>query len=295
MRKLKITADEFAERVSKATNGRISIVKESYSGTHHKVTAYCNVHKIYFEVKEAKFLYAKKKAANCPECYKEQIRKQNEAKIIPFSEMLQRFKEAYGEKFSYDESSYHGRKELMKVHCNDCGEDFEITPEHHLKYNNGGCPNCHNTKTVKCSICGKEIQVDRHCGENVVCEDCKNKQLYTKNNNLSKRFVKCKLCGQIHKRNEKCPNEICNLFHTPRSLRILIPFGFDVKTIGTLSYIDEFKKASKILLYEYFINKLSAREIFEKYKCSKYISSEWFIRHFIKNKLKHNLRSMSEA
>lgn len=52
----RVTADEFADRVSKFTNGRISIVKETYTGTHNRVTAYCNVHKIYFEVKEAKYL-----------------------------------------------------------------------------------------------------------------------------------------------------------------------------------------------------------------------------------------------
>ena len=63
----------------------------------------------------------------------------------------------------------------MKVHCNDCGSDFEITPIHHLKYNNGGCPNCHKYKIIKCSICGRDCIVDRHCGDNIkiLCDDCK--------------------------------------------------------------------------------------------------------------------------
>lgn len=63
------------------------------------------------------------------------------------------------------------------MHCNDCGADFEITPAHHLKYNNGGCPNCHLTKIVKCSKCGKDIVVDRRSptNANYVCEDCINK------------------------------------------------------------------------------------------------------------------------
>ena len=49
MRKPKISADEFAERVNKAYDGRISVVKETYTGTRHQVTAYCNIHKIYFQ------------------------------------------------------------------------------------------------------------------------------------------------------------------------------------------------------------------------------------------------------
>ena len=69
MRNPKISADEFAERVKEAYDGRISVVKETYTGTRYQVTAYCNIHKIYFEVNLAKNLYKKK--CNCPECSKE--------------------------------------------------------------------------------------------------------------------------------------------------------------------------------------------------------------------------------
>jgi hypothetical protein len=48
--KLRITFEEFSARVYKATNGRITIIKETYTGVRNKVTAYCNVHKIFFEV-----------------------------------------------------------------------------------------------------------------------------------------------------------------------------------------------------------------------------------------------------
>ena len=69
MRKPKISADEFAERVNKAYDGRISVVKETYTGTRYQVTAYCNVHKIYFEVKEARSLT--RHFVECPTCLKE--------------------------------------------------------------------------------------------------------------------------------------------------------------------------------------------------------------------------------
>ena len=48
-----------------------------------------------------------------------------------------------------------GTKEEMTIHCNDCGETFKLSPVHHLKYNNGGCPICRLTKIVKCIECGK--------------------------------------------------------------------------------------------------------------------------------------------
>ena len=256
MRKISITADEFAERVSKATNGRISIVKESYTGTRHKVTAYCNVHKIYFEVKYAYKL--ENGAINCPECSKEQIQKRNEEKIIPFSEMLLRFKEAYGEKFSYDASSYCGRKKLMKVHCNDCGEDFEITPEHHLKYNNGGCPNCHKTKIVKCSKCGKDIIVDRRSPINAkyICNEC-----YNKSKEKKKIIKKCKICGR-ELINGKCQNQFCNEHYKSKIFKILIDyFGFDETKLGTINAEKEFERIRNILYDMYWKQHMSSTEI----------------------------------
>ena len=112
--------------------------------------------------------------------------------------MLERFRKLYGDKFSYDASTYCGLKKKMKVHCNDCGEDFEITPEHHLKYNNGGCPKCHLTRIVRCEKCGKEIIVNRHVSLNIkmLCDECKKYKICnhkTKNNkNCLKR---CPFCG----------------------------------------------------------------------------------------------------
>ena len=266
MRKLSITADEFAERVSKATNGRISIVKESYTGTQHKVTAYCNVHKIYFNVNVARNLY--RGNANCPECAKKQ--KQNEAKIIPFNKMLQRFKEAYGEKFSYDESSYRGKKKLMKVHCNDCGEDFEITPEHHLKYNNGGCPNCHKTKIVKCSICGKDIVVDRRSSTNIkyICNECchKHKKKYKIKNKTNITDVKyCKICGRKLNNNLKCDNEFCNTYHYNTLIVLVKKFGFDKNKIGTDEVENEFKRIRDMIYDMYWNQHMSSTEICKKY------------------------------
>jgi hypothetical protein len=72
-----ISFEEFSARVEKVTNSRISVVKETFTGMRNKVIAYCNVHKIYFEVYRAYDLTKLK--IDCPECSEERKRKRDEA------------------------------------------------------------------------------------------------------------------------------------------------------------------------------------------------------------------------
>lgn len=249
MSKLKITADEFAERVNKAYDRRITVVKESYIGTRNKVTAYCNVHKIFFEVK-AYTLSAKE--TNCPECSREVKRKEH---TKPWDKMLKQFIEKYRNKFSYDESTYNGYKKEMKVHCNDCNIDFEITPEHHLKYNNGGCPNCHKTKICKCSGCGKEIVVDCHVNlnEKVYCDECKGKK--------KEKHKYCKVCGRKLNNSLNCDNDFCKN-HSIRQFKTFVRyFNFDESKIGTIDVENEFLRIQKILYDMYWNKHMSSTEI----------------------------------
>ena len=209
MAKIKILFEEFSARVEKAYNGRISVVESTYTGTRNKVTAYCNVHKIYFEVKEARNLT--RHYAECPECLKEINDANNKKQFKKWEDVLKSFIESYGNKFSYDESSYCGLKHKMKVHCNDCGEDFEITPIHHLKYNNGGCPNCHKHKIRKCSKCGKEFEVDRHYADSTefICKECRN-EIKREKENLS-NSVKIKKVRRVSKYNSQEEKHQCEL------------------------------------------------------------------------------------
>ena len=177
--------------------------------------------------------------------------------------MLQRFRQKWRDKYSYDETTYAGFKTEILVHCNDCSATFKITPEHHLKYNNGGCPNCSKYKKVKCSICDKDVLVDRHRSVDCafICDDCKEHFKKEKRDNRSfkkkDKLVKCPFCGKIHKTDEKCPNELCNRFYSINDLKKLISFGFDYSSIGTIRYFEEFNKAIELLIYEYYNNKLS--------------------------------------
>ena len=178
--------------------------------------------------------------------------------------MLKRFRDAYGNKFSYDESSYHGRKKPMKVHCNDCGEDFEITPEHHLKYNNGGCPNCHNYRIVKCSKCGKEMKVDRHVDLNgtIYCDECSHKYKQIRKNIKNKyKFNCCKICGRPLNDKLKCDNEFCQTNHYKTILILIDRFGFDKNKLGTIDVEDEFNRVRNLIYDMYWIKHMSSTEI----------------------------------
>ena len=70
----RITFEEFSVRVEKVYNGRISVVKETFTSlsTGKRVVAHCNVHNIDFEP-EARCLW--KGEANCPLCSKEKSHK----------------------------------------------------------------------------------------------------------------------------------------------------------------------------------------------------------------------------
>lgn len=300
MGKLRLTADEFAEKVNKAFNGRISIVKESYTGSRNKVTAYCNVHKIYFEVPRAYDL--SRKEVNCPECSKDAAKK----KVIKkWKEIHQKFIDKYGNKFSYDSTTYKGNKELMKVHCNDCGEDFEITPEHHLKYNNGGCPNCHKFVNAKCFKCGKNIVVDRRQhNHKLYCKECQRivkllsvqrcHKLNIKKTN-EEYYIKCQFCGEYYKSGEHCKHQLCNEHQSTKWYQNLIPFGFDYSKMGTIEYMDEYYKSICVILIEYYDNMLSPKQIYEKYNCSEYnINSDVTIKNIIVN-AGFKVRNRSEA
>ena len=281
MRNLKISADEFAERVNEAYDGRISVVKETYTGTRHQVTAYCNVHKIYFEVKVARELT--RHFVECPECLKENNNTNNKKYIKEWKDVIKSFKDRYGEKFSYDESSYNGLGNKMKIHCNDCDTDFEITPKNHIRNNNGGCPKCSKLKIVYCTKCGREIFITKYANiKNICCSDCK------------EDAIKCQFCGKPHKRGEQCENQLCREHHTIDWYKNLIPFGFDYSKIGTIDYMEEYYKAMCVLLIEYYDNMLSPRQIYEKYNCSEYINSDVTIKNIIKS-AGFKVRNRSEA
>lgn len=278
MAKYRVTFEEFSERIQQLYNGRIIVDESTYHGlrTGRRVKAHCIVHNVDFEP-EARSLW--KGETNCPLCRKEKSHKRCQAS---WEVVLQRFRSAYGDKFSYDESTYDGMKNKMIVYCNDCGVDFEISPVHHLKYNNGGCPNCQKHRVVKCSGCGKEIIADYRIGDNsiIYCDECRHKnKLISKykselkdvdldtiknlvQNKLNEKNY-CKICGRLLNENRECDNDFCKdkIFGRFRSL--IKYFNFDETKLGTVEVENEFNRIRDILYDMYWIQHMSSTQICE--------------------------------
>jgi len=163
--------------------------------------------------------------------------------------------------------------------CENCGK------EHNGTYKTGRfcCEKCaksfstKNDKRIlietKCIDCGKIILVGKRSNLNKCrCEECR-KRL------KSKRKEKYYVCG--NKENDLKYQEISK-HHIYKWFYNLIPFGFDINNIGTENIINDFYKVKNLLYEEYIINKLSPKDIYEKYKCNKYINHSETLLHIFK-------------
>ena len=163
--------------------------------------------------------------------------------------------------------------------CENCGK------EHDGSYKSGRfccekCAKSYSTKNdkgilieTKCIDCGKIILVGKRSNLNKCrCEECK-KRL------KSKRKEKYYVCGS--KENDLKYHEISK-HHIYKWFYNLIPFGFDVNNIGTKNIINDFYKVKNLLYKEYIINKLSPKDIYEKYNCNKYIKHSENLLHIFK-------------
>ena len=114
-------------------------------------------------------------------------------------------------------------------------------------------------------------------------------------NSLKNRLYICPCCGQPHKYKEKCQtSELCRRHPNRIWYKNLIPFGFDYSKIGTPEYVNEYYKALEVIKTEYFENKLSSQQIFEKYNCREYFKYESVIRNILKTE-NITIRNICEA
>lgn len=156
------------------------------------------------------------------------------------------------------------------------------------------------TYTFKCKTCGKEYTLElkekdykkgnytKYCSKycshvRVQTEETKNKI----SNSLNEYHIKtntqhikyCKICGAI--KGECKHPEICE--HRVKSWwENFIPFGLDISKLGTEEIYNELNKVKNLLYEEYVINKLSPRDIYNKYNCYPYIKNSENILHIVK-------------
>lgn len=103
---------------------------------HDKVIITCRKHGDFLQAPHEHM-----KGQGCPICGKEQMK---DTKTTDINVLIQRSKELFKNKFSYEETikTYKNVKTKCKFHCNECNLDFEASFFNHLKSIDGSCPYC---------------------------------------------------------------------------------------------------------------------------------------------------------
>lgn len=219
------------------------------------------------------------------------------------------------------------KQEIKEYICKYCGEKFIGTRggfSNHLRFckmNPNEYPSKQKHKEtkqerniykLKCKLCGKEYELELTESQynkgnftKFCSKSCANTRKYTEEQKqrikqgMQKYYelhppkIKEKYyhCGS-KELNEKYPEIGCR--QSKKWFNKLIPFGFDITSLGSERIIEEFYKCKELLYNEYIINKLSPADIYKKYNCSKYIKHSETLLHVFKN-WGFNTRSYSDA
>lgn len=137
IRKKKNTLSEQVvhERLKKYHGDKISCNYSDYIKYNQKMTFYCKIHGS-FEALPLNVL----RGSGCPKCGIDKNRKE---RTPSWNNVLKRFRETHGDKYTYDESTYVSSKIKMRMLCPKHGE-FWQTPMNH--YRGNGCPICKESK-----------------------------------------------------------------------------------------------------------------------------------------------------
>lgn len=126
------TTKQFIEDAKVIFGDRYDYSCTAYKAKRKPVNIRCKIHGV-FRIKNA---VNHTSGQGCPECL---IIK----KIIPFEELLERFRDMHGYKYTYDESSYRGTKHPINITCPEHGV-FTIKAQHHE--HGTGCQQCRKKK-----------------------------------------------------------------------------------------------------------------------------------------------------
>lgn len=141
--------EEFIKRCKKLYGDSFSYDKTEYINNETRVLVTCKKHGDVF-VNPTRFMTG----SGCPLCNKEKPNK----RIKPFEDVLNSFKAAHGDKYSYDESTYVNAITKMRMICPKHGE-FWQTPNKHS--NKRGCPSCWKERMGASSKLGRDEFIKR--------------------------------------------------------------------------------------------------------------------------------------
>lgn len=131
----KISFSEFRKRAIEAHGNEYDYDDESYVNYTTKTRILCHKHG-WFEQMPQKHI---ERNQGCPKC---KLEKQTERQLLVFDEVLKRFKNIHGDRYSYNESEYKGENHKIKIICPTHGE-FWQTPLKH--WSGQGCPKCNQS------------------------------------------------------------------------------------------------------------------------------------------------------
>lgn len=191
-------------------------------------------------------------------------------------------------------------KKLYKFKCCICNKEYylELTEKQFnsgkhsfKKYCSRSCANKRqHSKTTKEKIKNSIINSEKYNNE-IQNRRAKNKNKYYLDENNKYIVKEYYHCGS-KKLNDKYLEISC---HPSKKWFIkLIPFGFNINSLGTSEAITEYYKCKDILYNEYIINKLSPKEIYIKYNCNGFINNSETLLHLFKF-WRFNIRSHKEA
>lgn len=178
-------------------------------------------------------------------------------------------REVHGEnRYDYSNTVYVSTKKKIKIHCNECGNDFEMYARDHL-YNKQGCPKCHLNNISKLHSKTTEQFIEE---ARSVHGDAYDYSDTTYINKETKVKFKCKNCGEIiemlprtHlKTSVCCPNK-CVITPTER---LKTPKDRGLVCVDTQTFIEKSKMIHGDDKYDYsqvvYIN--SEKEVILKCK-----------------------------
>ena len=181
-------------------------------------------------------------------------------------------------------------KNTYKFICKKCGKTYELqlTEKQYLtgkhSYKNYCSKSCANSRVLTDSIKTKISKSVKNSEsyQKALLNKRKNSKNYRYDNNTNSYIAITKLiyCGT---------DELNNLYpeiskrQSPKWFNKLIPFGLNIEYLGTINFPNEYFKCKQLLYTEYVINRLSPKDIYNKYKCYLYFNNSETLLHLFKD------------
>lgn len=129
----KLTTEEFIKRATKIHGDKYDYSKVNYTGIYNEVCIICPKHGEFFQLPNAHL-----RGKGCKKCSMEKL--WNSKKKITTESLIEKSKEIYGDKYTYEKTIYNGYNETFIVTCPLHG-DFETTCRDFISKHHG-CKKC---------------------------------------------------------------------------------------------------------------------------------------------------------